>query len=62
MIWTLLLMFAVLVLAGLVALYVAFPHRGEEMPYAPGLGEAMKQARSHLQTLDEEQGERLQRR
>ena len=62
MIWTLLLMFAVLVLAGLVALYVAFPHRGEEVPYAPGIGDAMRTARKRLQTLDEDEGQRLQNR
>lgn len=62
MIWTLLLMFAVLVLAGLVALYVAFPHRGEEMPYAPGLGEAMRTARERLPILDEDEARGLQQR
>ena len=30
----LLAMFGIVVLAGLVVLYVAYPHRGEEMPVA----------------------------
>ncbi|MDI6909104.1 hypothetical protein [Nocardioides sp.] len=37
-------MFLILVLAGLVVVYVAYPHRGEEVPAAPWLGEAMARA------------------
>jgi hypothetical protein len=37
-----LLMFAILVVAGAVVVYVAYPHRGEEVPGAPWLGEAMQ--------------------
>lgn len=37
-----LLMVLILVIAGAVVLYVAFPHRGEEVPGAPWLGEAMQ--------------------
>jgi hypothetical protein len=37
-------MLGVLVVAGLVVLYVAYPHRGEELPAAPWLGEAMSRA------------------
>ena len=37
-----LLMLAILVIAGAVVLYVAYPHRGEEVPGAPWLGDAMK--------------------
>ncbi|MFC5729773.1 MULTISPECIES: hypothetical protein [Nocardioides] len=33
-----------LVVAGLVVVYVAYPHRGEKVPYAPWLGEAMGKA------------------
>ena len=40
-----LVMLVILVLAGLVVLYVAFPHRGEEVPRPPWLGEAMAQGR-----------------
>lgn len=36
------LMLAILVLAGGVVLYVAYPHRGEDVPGAPWLGEAMR--------------------
>jgi hypothetical protein len=37
-------MVLILVLAGLVVLYVAYPHRGEEIPAVPWLGEAMTKA------------------
>ncbi len=32
---------AILALAGLVTLYVAFPHRGEDIPHAEWLSDAM---------------------
>jgi len=44
MIVLVLLMVAILLMAGAVVLYVAFPHRGEEVPGAPWLGEAMKRS------------------
>ena len=37
-------MLVILVLAGLVVVYVAYPHRGEDVPAAPWLGEAMSKA------------------
>lgn len=37
-------MVVVLVIAGLVVLYVAYPHRGEEVPAAPWIGDAMSRA------------------
>lgn len=36
------LMLTILVLAGGVVLYVAYPHRGEDVPGAPWLGEAIR--------------------
>jgi hypothetical protein len=44
----------ILVLAGLVVVYVAYPHRGEEMPGAAWLGEAMAKAAEAAPTLDAE--------
>lgn len=41
-----------LVSAGVVA-YVAYPHRGEEMPVVPQLGDAMRKGVDALPTLDE---------
>jgi uncharacterized iron-regulated membrane protein len=37
-----LLMLLILVIAGAIVVYVAYPHRGEEVPGAPWIGEAMK--------------------
>lgn len=48
-------MLATIVLAGLVLVYVAFPHRGEELPAAPWLGEAMAKAADAAPTLDEDE-------
>jgi hypothetical protein len=46
-------MLAIIVVAGLVLAYVAFPHRGEELPAAPWLGEAMARAMDAAPTIDE---------
>jgi hypothetical protein len=37
-------MLVILAVAGLVVVYVAYPHRGEEVPAAPWLGDAMSKA------------------
>jgi hypothetical protein len=37
-------MLVILVLAALVVTYAAYPHRGEEVPAAPWLGDAMAKA------------------
>jgi hypothetical protein len=37
-----LLMLLILLIAGAVVVYVAYPHRGEEVPGAPWLGDAMQ--------------------
>jgi hypothetical protein len=37
-----LLMLLILLAAGAVVLYVAYPHRGEDVPVAPWLGEAIR--------------------
>lgn len=45
-------MLVIMVLAGVVVLYVAFPHRGEDVPNAPWVGEAMRKGVDMLPTLD----------
>lgn len=45
-------MLVITVLAGLVVLYVAFPHRGEDVPHVPWVGEAMRKGVETLPTLD----------
>jgi hypothetical protein len=44
-------MIAILVLAALVVTYAAFPHRGEEVPAAPWLGDAMAKAAEATPTI-----------
>ena len=48
----LLTMLVIVALAGTVVLYVAFPHRGEEMPHAPWFGDALRKGVERLPTLD----------
>ena len=47
-------MFFILLLAGAVVLYAAFPHRGEELPGVPWVGEALGKAVDAVPTLEEE--------
>jgi hypothetical protein len=46
-------MLAILLVCGLVVTYVAFPHRGEEVPGAPWLGDAMNRATDALPFMEE---------
>ena len=45
-------MVVIVALAGLVVTFVAFPHRGEEVPGASWLGDSMTKAVDVLPTLD----------
>lgn len=47
-----LIMLLILAVAGMVVLYVAFPHRGEEVPHTPWVGEAMRKGVQALPTVD----------
>ncbi|MEV7428639.1 MULTISPECIES: hypothetical protein [unclassified Nocardioides] len=53
---SLVMLFIVLV-AGLVVTYVAFPHRGQQVPQAPWLGEAMERVAERAPVLDPEADE-----
>jgi heme/copper-type cytochrome/quinol oxidase subunit 2 len=53
----LLTMFVIVLMAGLIVLYVAYPHRGENMPHTPWVGEAMRKGVSMLPTLDNQSDE-----
>lgn len=48
----LLAMLGIMVLAGIVVVYVAFPHRGEDIPNAPWAGKALRKGVDMLPTLD----------
>ena len=52
MIWIVVPMLAIMLIAGVVVLYVAFPHRGEDMPHTPWVGDAMRRGVQMLPTLD----------
>lgn len=52
MIPVLVAMLVILALAGLVVLYVAYPHRGEDVPNAPWVGDALRKGVDALPTLD----------
>ena len=54
MLFVLIAMLVVLVVAGLVVVYVAFPHRGEEVPNAPWLGDMMNRAADAAPLLEPE--------
>ena len=52
MMFLLVAMLVILVLAGLVVLYVAFPHRGEDVPYFGWLGRLLRKGVDNAPTLD----------
>jgi hypothetical protein len=52
MVAILLAMLVIVLVAGLVVVYVAFPHRGEDVPHTPWVGEAMRKGVDKLPTLD----------
>lgn len=57
MLFIAIVMLVILILAGVVLLYVAFPHRGEEVPAAPWLGEMMGRAAEAAPTVDRAPGQ-----
>ena len=46
-----LMMVLVLVVSGAVVVYVAYPHRGEDIPLVPQLGDAMRKGVDSLPTI-----------
>lgn len=54
MLFIVIAMLVVLVVAGLVVVYVAYPHRGEEVPNAPWLGDMMNRAADAAPVLEVE--------
>lgn len=45
-------MVLIVALAGAIVVYVAYPHRGEDVPSAPWVGDAMRKGVDMLPTLD----------
>lgn len=52
-------MLAIVLVAGLVVVYVAYPHRGEPVPRAPWVGEVLRKGVDAVPTLDEAHGDRV---
>jgi hypothetical protein len=50
-------MTGIVLLAVLVVVYVAYPHRGEDVPSVPWVGEAMRKGVRRLPTLDNQTDE-----
>lgn len=61
MISIVLAMLVIMMLAGIVVLYVAFPHRGEDMPHTPWVGDAMRKGVDRLPTLDNQRAREQER-
>jgi len=47
-------MVVIVLLAGVVVVYVAFPHRGEDLPGVPWLGRLMRRGARSLPTVEPE--------
>jgi hypothetical protein len=50
-------MVVIVLVAGVVAAYVAFPHRGEDLPGVPWLGHLMRRGARSLPTVEPEPGD-----
>lgn len=46
-----LVMLGIVLVAGAVVLYVAYPHRGEQVPKAPWVGRAMRKGADKIPVL-----------
>ncbi|MDN5746181.1 MAG: hypothetical protein L0H31_13830 [Nocardioidaceae bacterium] len=55
MLFVALAVLASLVIAGLVVVYVAYPHRGETVPGVPWLGEALGRAADAAPMLEDDE-------
>jgi hypothetical protein len=58
--WVLLTMLLILFVAGLVAAYAAFTHRGADVPAVPWVGDVLERAVSAVPTLPGDQPRQLQ--
>lgn len=48
------IMLLILVVSAAVVAYVAYPHRGEDLPMLPQIGDAMRKGVDALPTLEDE--------
>lgn len=61
MLVVLLAMLGIVLLATLVVVYVAYPHRGHDVPRAPWVGRAMRRGVARLPTLDNQTSDETER-
>lgn len=54
-------MLLILLVSGGVVVYVAYPHRGEELPVLPQLGDAMRKGVDSLPVLPEQEQDEARR-
>jgi hypothetical protein len=59
MLYLVFMMLFILLIAGVIVAYVAFPHRGERLPGVPWLGSVMSRAVDRMPTLDEDEEDAL---
>lgn len=59
MLFVLLAILLSLAVSGVVVLYVAYPHRGEQVPGVPWLGDAMAKAVDAAPVIDDEERDLL---
>ena len=62
MLYIVIAMIVSLVVAALVVLYVAYPHRGEKMPAVPWFGDALGKAADAVPVIDEDEADLLRGR
>ena len=62
MLYIVIAMLVSLVAAGLVVVYVAYPHRGEKMPATPWFGDALGRAADAVPVIDEDEADLLHSR
>ena len=62
MLYIVIAMIVSLVVAALVVLYVAYPHRGEKMPAVPWFGTALGKAADAVPMIDEDEADLLRGR
>ena len=54
-------MLGIVLLASLVVVYVAYPHRGQDVPKAAWVGKAMRRGVARLPTLDNRTSDEAER-
>ena len=62
MLFAVVMMLVSLTFSGLVMAYVAYPHRGEDVPHLPWLGQLMRRGVDQLPLLSDDEAPLLRKR